>query len=411
MIEVRLGANDSEFVWESELGMTDQISLTAKADATWVERWRLVASPVWNIDISGLAPTFDPSNPELVPIWYPWPGEAAQLSISRPEAIPGATVTINSVQHEIALGKRQRVSRLDLSIRSSLGEDFLVDLPADAEITSLTQSGRTIPVRKDGTKLIVPLQPGEQSVSVGWKINQRAWAFFGCRAGSTTCSECEYRDLYAHPGRSMDPLDAWSSPRSRREILEHPGLRIDRSMGAGSYLDLSAAVVRMDASGHRTHPGALAGCFGRNRMVVFPRLARAAFIPRPSRMGLQFAPTLSDCSDCGDSRHLCGRRGSGSSGQSGNVYLGQWFPPDAASLVSSAVRCGASHAWMLCSFHLVVSDPHARLGTLVGSIAHSMAPLGLGPIQRWRILPKDGKEGAHAAAFAYSGVELSRRTS
>ena len=172
MIEVRLGANDSEFVWESELARTNQISLSAKADATWVERWRLIASPVWNIEISGLAPTFEPANPELVPIWHPWAGESAQLSISRPEAIPGATITVNSVQHEIALGKRQRVSRLDLSIRSSLGEDFLVDLPTDTEITSLTQNGRTLPVRKDGTKLIVPLQPGEQSVSVGWKINQ-----------------------------------------------------------------------------------------------------------------------------------------------------------------------------------------------------------------------------------------------
>ena len=177
MIEVRLGANDSEFVWESELGMTDQIDLTTNTDDTWVEQWRLVASPVWNIDISGLAPTFDPSNPELIPIWYPWPGEAAQLSMSRPEAIPGATVTINSVQHEIALGKRQRVSRLDLSIRSSLGEDFLVDLPAEAEITSLTQDGRAIPVRKDGTKIVVPLQPGEQSISVGWKID-RTLGFF-----------------------------------------------------------------------------------------------------------------------------------------------------------------------------------------------------------------------------------------
>jgi hypothetical protein len=177
MIEVRLGANDSEFVWESELAMTDQIDLTANTDATWVERWRLAASPVWNIDISGLAPTFEPSNPELVPIWYPWAGEAARLSISRPEAVPGPTVTINSVQHEIALGKRQRISRLDISIRSSLGEDFLVDLPAEAEITSLTQSGRTIPVRRDGTKLIVPLQPGEQSLSVGWKINRSLGLF------------------------------------------------------------------------------------------------------------------------------------------------------------------------------------------------------------------------------------------
>ncbi len=100
-------------------------------------------------------------------------GGGIRSAIDKPaRSHPGRYVTVNSVQHEIALGKRQRVSRLDLSIRSSLGEDFLVDLPTDAEITSLTQSGRTIPVRKDGTKLIVPLQPGEQSVSVGWKINQ-----------------------------------------------------------------------------------------------------------------------------------------------------------------------------------------------------------------------------------------------
>jgi hypothetical protein len=91
--------------------------------------------------------------------------------VSRPEAIAGATVTILGGTHEIALGKRQRVSKLDLSLRCSLGEDFLVDLPADAEVTSLAHNGEAIPVRKDGTKVIIPLRPGEQSISIGWKIN------------------------------------------------------------------------------------------------------------------------------------------------------------------------------------------------------------------------------------------------
>jgi hypothetical protein len=140
-------------------------------------------------------------------------------------------------------------------------------------------------------------------------------------------------------------------------------------------------------------------------MVVFPGLARAAFIPRPPRLGLQLAPNLSDCTNRGHSRHLCGRGRSGSAGQSGNVYLGQWFPPNATSLVSSAIRYGATNAWMFCSFHLVVSHPHACLGSLVGSITHSMAPLGLGPIQRWRILPKDGKKGTHSAANTQPGLE------
>ncbi|MGC2577774.1 MAG: hypothetical protein WA376_09350, partial [Terrimicrobiaceae bacterium] len=170
-IEVRLGANESELTWEGELPVTDRIKLTTRADDSWVERWQVVASPVWNLIISGLSPTFQPENPELIPVWHPWPGEGVELAVSRPEAVPGATVTVSRAAHEIALGKRQRVSRLDLSLQSSLGEDFLVNLPAEAEVTSLTRNGEGIPVRKDGTKVVVPLRPGEQTVSLGWKVN------------------------------------------------------------------------------------------------------------------------------------------------------------------------------------------------------------------------------------------------
>ena len=170
-IEVRLGANDSEFEWESELPVVDRIKLATNVDDSWVERWHLIASPVWNLAISGLAPIFEPGNPELVPVWHPWPGEEVELAVSRPQAVAGATVTVLGGTHEIALGKRQRVSKLDLSLRCSLGEDFLVELPTDADVTSLSHNGETIPVRKDGNKLVVPLRPGLQSISVGWKIN------------------------------------------------------------------------------------------------------------------------------------------------------------------------------------------------------------------------------------------------
>lgn len=170
-IEIRLGAQEQSFTWESGLPVADRLALATRAEDTWVERWHLVASPVWNVAISGLAPIFEPGNAELVPVWQPWPGETVELAVSRPEAIAGATVTVSKGTHTITLGKRQRVSQLQLSLRCSLGEDFLVDLPADVEITSLTHSGKPLPVRKDGTRIIIPLRPGEQSVSIGWKIN------------------------------------------------------------------------------------------------------------------------------------------------------------------------------------------------------------------------------------------------
>ncbi len=170
-IEVRLGAQEPAFTWESEISFAPDLKLTTKPDDSWVERWNLVASPVWNVTISGLAPIFEPGNPELVPVWHPWPGESVDLAISRPAAIAGATVTVNNGTHTVTLGKRQRTAKLDLSLRCSLGEDFLIGLPAGADVTSLNFNGSTIPVRMDGGKVIVPLRPGDQSLSLEWKTN------------------------------------------------------------------------------------------------------------------------------------------------------------------------------------------------------------------------------------------------
>ena len=170
-MEVRLGAQDTAFSWESSLAPVETLTLTTRPTDTWIERWHLVASPVWNVSLSGLAPVFESGNTQLEPVWQPWPGETVNLKVHRPEGIAGATVTLNRAIHEVTLGQRQRLSTLHLSIRCSLGEDFLIELPAEADITRLTHLGREIPVRREGSKLVIPLRPGEQLLSVGWKEN------------------------------------------------------------------------------------------------------------------------------------------------------------------------------------------------------------------------------------------------
>ncbi len=168
-IEVRLAAHEPSLSWESELSVAEQIKLATPADAPWVERWQLVASPVWNVALSGLPPVFEPANAELIPVWHPWPGESVALAISRPQAIAGATITIHRGTHEITLGRRQRLANLNLSLRCSLGEDFAVELPPGAEVTALKRGKDLLPVRMDGTKLIIPVHPGAQELSIAWK--------------------------------------------------------------------------------------------------------------------------------------------------------------------------------------------------------------------------------------------------
>ena len=168
-VQVRLGEQETSFSWQGELTQSDTLKLSTEKSDSWVERWHLVVSPVWNVAFEGIAPTFLVDRTELIPVWNPWPGESVELQLSRPDAIPGETVTINQVQHEVTPGQRQSASALNLSIRASMGEDFVIQLPQEAEITSLRHDQKDLPVRRDGESVIVPLRPGDQSISVAWR--------------------------------------------------------------------------------------------------------------------------------------------------------------------------------------------------------------------------------------------------
>ncbi|MBX3435514.1 MAG: hypothetical protein KF847_19530 [Pirellulales bacterium] len=169
-VNVRLGANQQECQWVSELPIAPQIELTASNVDDWVEQWRLMLSPVWTPSFSGLPPIFQKSGPALEPIWRPWPGESATLAFSRPTAVEGDTVTIHQVQHETSLGARLRTSTLRLEVESSLAGDFIIDLPPDAEIRSVTLAGAPIPVRRQDDRLAVAVKPGRQQVEAAWKL-------------------------------------------------------------------------------------------------------------------------------------------------------------------------------------------------------------------------------------------------
>jgi hypothetical protein len=170
-IEVKLGAGQEQLAWQSELPVTQSLKLVAEKTDRWVERWHLVSSPVWNVSLSGLSPIFDASEQNLVPLWNPWPGEDVTLSFSKPAAVSGDTMTVRRVRHEVSLGSRQRTSQLQLEVECSLGEDFVLELDPGAEISSLKQDDRVIPVRRDGDKLIVPVHPGKQTLTLDWREN------------------------------------------------------------------------------------------------------------------------------------------------------------------------------------------------------------------------------------------------
>jgi len=171
-IDVALGAGQDNVSWQSELPIGSNIHLMTTEYDSWVERWHLVTSPVWNLAQTGLPPVFETDQQNMIPTWYPWPGEETTLSFNKPEAVSGDIITVKQVDHSIFLESRQRTVKLNLKVESSIGSDFLIDMAPDAVISSLVHDGQAIPVRRDGGSLIVPVGPGGQAIEVTWKTNE-----------------------------------------------------------------------------------------------------------------------------------------------------------------------------------------------------------------------------------------------
>lgn len=170
---VNMPPHQNEMVWESVLKKSAQLDLTAAKTQQWSEIWRADVSPIWHLDSSGLAPVHQPDPHGVwLPEWRPWPGETLHLAISRPNAVPGQTVTVDKSILRASPGKRTQETSLELVLRSSKGGQYSLYLPENADLQSVTIDGMTQPLRLNNRQLVVPTRPGTQTVQVVWRENQ-----------------------------------------------------------------------------------------------------------------------------------------------------------------------------------------------------------------------------------------------
>ncbi len=167
---VTLASDADEVEWSSTLEERATLELVAPSTADFVEVWQLGASTLWHVEATGLAPIHPGDVTGVrVPEWHPWPGEKLALAITRPEGVPGATLTIDSSVLAVTPGLRSTDSTLTLSIRSSRGGRHVVTLPEGVELTSVKVGGLAQPLRMDGSRVTLPIHPGSQTAEIAWR--------------------------------------------------------------------------------------------------------------------------------------------------------------------------------------------------------------------------------------------------
>ena len=167
---VNLAAGQATLEWESALAKTEQLALQAVDTPQWHEVWRADVSPIWHLQADGISVVHHQDGQgQWLPEWRPWPGERVNLAISRPHALVGATLTIDSSELVVKPGQRSETVELRLSIRSSKGGQHPVKLPEQAELQTVTIDGVSQPIRQQGVTVSLPIHPGTQSMVLNWQ--------------------------------------------------------------------------------------------------------------------------------------------------------------------------------------------------------------------------------------------------
>jgi hypothetical protein len=158
--------------WISSLVQSSEIRLSAPEDVAWTEWWRLAAGQVWHVEADGIPVIHSPSRSRQglrQREWRPWPGETVSLRVTRPEGLPGQTLTVDSTNLELKPGLRATDSTFAIVLRSSRGGQHAIALPETAELQSVSIDGTVLPIRQEGLNVTLPVRPGRQTLALTWR--------------------------------------------------------------------------------------------------------------------------------------------------------------------------------------------------------------------------------------------------
>ncbi|MBN1624949.1 MAG: hypothetical protein JW944_00380, partial [Deltaproteobacteria bacterium] len=166
---IQIAPDAKEIRWDSTLKKEASLTLKAPPFVSWTEVWAVEASAIWHCEYSGV-PVIHKEDDEgsYRPKWQPWPGEELTIDITRPQAIQGQVVTIDSASLSYSPGERLTSATLSMNIRTSKGGQHKVTLPEGAKVQHISIQGIQQPIAAQGREISLPLQPGSNTMDIGW---------------------------------------------------------------------------------------------------------------------------------------------------------------------------------------------------------------------------------------------------
>jgi hypothetical protein len=168
--QLNLAPSLTEMGWQSTLAEAPLLHLQAPEVSAWAETWIVDASPIWHLETEGIPAVHQPTEGyHRVREWRPWASESVTLRVTRPEGIPGQTLTIDRSAVTVAPGRRATDVTVTLAARSSRGTQHVFALPEHSLLQAISINGVSQPLRQEGRLVTVPIVPGRQEVEITFR--------------------------------------------------------------------------------------------------------------------------------------------------------------------------------------------------------------------------------------------------
>jgi hypothetical protein len=194
----------------------------------------------------------DPNAGMWIYSFFPRPGESLTLAITRPEALAGPTLAIDSASQAVRVGMRTSDAQMQFSYRSTQGGRHVIVLPAGARVQSVSFDGEPVPLRPEPSgELPLSLLPGSHQVLVSYELPEGSrWRIAPPRV--------DLRSPASNVRTSLElPRERWALIKLDRDGGVGPAILYWSELAA--FIVLALALGRWPASPIRTHEWLLLG--------------------------------------------------------------------------------------------------------------------------------------------------------
>ena len=172
---IHLKNGQTNYRWRSTLPLHESIKLTASDEDHITEMWKMDVAPLWNMTYEGIKPIEQvKTNNIIMPLYKPWQKEKLTLTFEKAKAVKGKSLTIESSNLQITQSQQYRDVVLNLQIKSSRAQQYIITLKDADELKSATIDGKDHYLKLDNGKVSLPLQAKTQNIKLSWRQQQNS---------------------------------------------------------------------------------------------------------------------------------------------------------------------------------------------------------------------------------------------